>query len=203
MTIQTIELNRLHAHTANSNVMPEHLLAKLVDHIAGTGRYPPLIVRPIPVCEDDGSDDAAADAHYQILDGHHRVEALKRLGHKSAQCVVWQVDDQEALLLLATLNRLQGQDDPRRRAKLIAVLANHHDTKALAKLLPERSEQVKKLLEINTRLPEPRAPQPIESMPVAVHFFLLPKQKRRLNERLHTIGGSREEALMTLIDPHE
>ncbi len=181
--------------------MPEHLLAKLADHIAGTDRYPPVIVRPAPGHEG-GPPGEEAEAHYQILDGHHRVEALKRIGRGSAQCVTWQVNDQEALMLLATLNRLQGQDDPRKRAGLIAALADRHDTRSLAKRLPERVDQVKKLLEINTRPPAPRAPQPIESMPIAVHFFLLPQQKRLLNERLNTIGGSREEALMTLIEHH-
>lgn len=196
MNTQPIKLTLLHPHPANSNVMPEELLSKLIDHIDDTNRYPPIIVRPIPTDQDN----ASSSPHYQILDGHHRVIALKRLGHQSAQCVVWQADDREALLLLATLNRLQGQDDPQKRAGLIAALAERHDTKSLTNLLPERIEQVKKLLELNTHPPRLRSPKPIESMTVAVHFFLLPNQKRRLNERLDTIGGTREEALMTLID---
>ena len=39
------------------------------------------------------------------------AEALRRLGRASARCEVWAVDDDEAMLLLATLNRLQGRDD--------------------------------------------------------------------------------------------
>lgn len=104
------------------------------------------------------------------------------------------------MLLLATLNRLQGQDDPRKRSSLISALAKQHDTSELAKLLPERIEQVKKFLDVAQSLPKPRAPKPVSDMPVAVHFFLTPDEKRRLNRRLHTISGSREEALMTLID---
>ncbi len=195
MPIQSIQLDRLRAHPANSNVMPEHLIAKLADHIDKTDRYPPLIVRQLPAHGEAG--DAP---FYQILDGHHRAVALKRLGKPSAECVVWKADDHEALLLLATLNRLQGQDDPRRRAALIGALADRHDTITLAGLLPERADQLKKLLEINAHVPTPRAPQPVEDMPVAVHFFLLPQQKKRLNDRLRAIGGPREEALMRLID---
>jgi hypothetical protein len=175
--------------------MPERLIVKLAEHIEKTNRYPPLIVRQLPV--DTTEDDAPV---YQLLDGHHRVEALKRLGRTSAECVVWQADDHEALLLLATLNRLQGQDDPKRRAGLVSALVDRHDTKTLTNLLPERAEQLKKLLEINAHVPTPRAPQPVEGMPVAVHFFLLPQQRKRLNERLRTIGGPREEALMKLVD---
>lgn len=175
--------------------MPERLITRLAEHISKTNRYPPLIVRPLPV--ETAEDDAPV---YQILDGHHHVEALKRLGRTSAECVVWQADDHEALLLLATLNRLQGQDDPKRRAALVSTLADRHDTKTLTNLLPERAEQLKKLLEINAHVPTPRAPQPIEGMPVAVHFFLLPKEKQRLADRLRAIGGSREQALMKLVD---
>lgn len=205
MDTQTIELSRLKAHPANSNVMPEPLLAKLVDHIERSGRYPPLIVRPIekhhgdePILEP-GSHPIKV---YQVLDGHHRAEALRRLGRQTADCVVWHVDDQEALMLLATLNRLQGQDDPRKRAALVGALSQSHELTALANLLPERREQLKKLLEINARPPALRAPQPIEQMPVAVHFFLLPEYKRRLDAVLRMIGGTREEALMVLMDQH-
>ena len=192
--MQSIQLAHLHAHPANSNVMPEDLLAKLTAHIANTGRYPPVIVRP-----HDQSDDAG---HYQILDGHHRVEALKRLGHEAVDGIVWEASDDEALLLLATLNRLQGQDDPRKRAAIIDTLSQWHDTRELAKRLPERLDQIKKLLEINSRPPAPRAPQPIGQMPLAVHFFLLPKQKQRLDHRLKQIGGTREQALMRLIEQY-
>lgn len=185
---QSIPLDQLNAHPANSNVMHDHLLDGLTEHVRRTGRYPPLIVRP------------QADGYYQILDGHHRALALRRLDIDHARCVVWQADDHEALLLLATLNRLEGRDDPRKRAALVNALADRLDVKTLATLLPERIEQVKKLITINDRPPAPRPPQDPDRMPVAVHFFLLPDQKQRLNQRLKAIGGTREEALMKLID---
>ncbi len=201
MNSQPIKIDNLIAHPANSNVMPEHLLQKLVAHIENTKRYPPVIVRPIT--QEPGGEHVPWQ-QYQILDGHHRIQALKHLGHESARCEVWEVDDQEALLLLATLNRLQGQDDPRKRASLITALTSKQDTNTLAKLLPERSEQVKKLLEIHDAPPKPRDPQPIADMPVAVYFFLTPKQKCRLNTRLKQIEGTREDALMRLVDqPHD
>lgn len=201
MNIQTIELDHLHAHPANSNVMPERLVGKLADHIARSGRYPPLIVRPIDADTGPQPDKPTAPA-YQILDGHHRALALRRLGRTRADCVVWRADDREALVLLATLNRLQGQDDPRKRAALVGSLAEKHDLPALAQLLPERQDQLKKLLEINNRPPRPRAPQPLEEMPVAIHFFLLPADKRRLDQVLRALGGTREEALMRLLETY-
>ncbi len=187
MQSQTLPLTELHPHPANSNVMPAHLLGKLVKHIGATGQYPPIVVRK-------------HNNAYQILDGHHRVKALQQLGRANANCIVWQANDEEALLLLATLNRLQGQDDPLKRAHLLKTLAKHHDPGLLSKLLPERIEQVKKLLSLDAKPPKPTSPPNLDDMPIAVHFFLLPAQKRKLSQCLKQLGGTREQALMRLVD---
>jgi len=199
MSIQTIQLDRLRPHPENSNVMPDVLVEKLANHIQRTGRYPPLIVRPLHDPDNQSTDISATNARYQILDGHHRARALQEACRDTAQCIVWQADDQEALLLLATLNRLQGQDDPRKRAKLISRLAEQHNLPQLSTLLPERSEQIKKYLEFKNHPPPLRKPNPIEQMPIAVHFFLTSPQKSQLDAVLRQLEGSREEALMKLI----
>ena len=130
-----IPLDDLRAHPLNSNVMPEDLREKLKVHIRQSGRYPYLIVRQHP--DEPGK--------FQVLDGHHRVEVLRELGHKDARCDVWQVDDREAKLLLATLNRLQGQDSPIRRAQLIHELLGEMNLGDLAGLLPETDKQLEEL----------------------------------------------------------
>src|SRR5262245_48462901 len=132
---RSIPLEQLRAHPLNSNVMPEDLQAKLRAHIHRTGRYPFLIVRPHP--EEPGA--------FQVLDGHHRVEVLRGLGHTEARCDVWDVDDREAKLLLATLNRLQGQDSPIRRAQLVHELLGEIGVTDLAGLLPETDKQLEEL----------------------------------------------------------
>ena len=138
---------------------------------------------------------------HQILDGHHRVKALCELGKTSARCLVWDVDDREALVLLATLNRLEGRDAPRKRAHLLGELSGRFDIDIdeLATLTPERRDELDRLLTLNDPPPSPYEPVPLEQMPVAVHFFLLPAQKRSLNARLREMGGSREAALMELV----
>jgi len=198
-----VPLDRLVPHPDNANAMPEPMLAKLTDHMRRTGRYPPLIIRPAP-----GSTPAsgcAAEQAYQLLDGHHRVEAARRLGWASIRCVVWDVDDDEATLLLATLNRLQGSDDPARRAALVARLAASVSRPKLARLLPERADQIRRLLELHAHRAGPRLtpPRPLGEMPVAVHFFLRPAQRVRLEAALGRIGGPRDAALMALVDRAE
>src|SRR3989475_12882153 len=130
-----VALNDPLPHPLNSNVMSPDLQAKLRAHIKRTGRYPFLVVRPHP--EEAGK--------YQVLDGHHRVAVLRDLGHAEARCDVWEVDDREAKLLLATLNRLQGQDQPRKRALLLHELLGETSAGDLAGLLPESEKQIEEL----------------------------------------------------------
>lgn len=130
-----VPLDQLRPHPMNANVMPEDLREKLKAHIRRTGRYPFVVVRPHP--EEPGG--------FQILDGHHRVEVLRELGHTEGRCDVWNVDDREAKLLLATLNRLEGQDLPIRRAQLIHELLGEMNLGDLAGLLPERATQIEEL----------------------------------------------------------
>jgi ParB/RepB/Spo0J family partition protein len=188
-----IGLDRLRAHPRNSNVMDAASQRKLKAHLKRNGWYPPLIVRPSP----DGEDGA-----YQVLDGHHRRRALQELGREAADCVVWDVDHDEALVLLGTLNRLRGQDDPKRRAALIEETQGRlrRSASELAGLLPESSKQIERHLSLRRAPPEPAKPRSLGDMPVAVHFFLTGEQKRRLDEALSAIGGRREDALMMLIE---
>ena len=183
---RTLPIDRLDAHPANSNVMPKALLDKLAGEIQRTGFYPPVIVRPI-------------GPRYQILDGHHRVVVLKQLGRTEVHAVIWQADDQQALLLLATLNRMRGEDDPRKRAALLSKLRESMDIKELAQRLPENGERVRKMLAIHAAPPSPKAPAPLDQMPVYMSFLLLPDQRRAVEQKLREHSGSREAALLRLL----
>ncbi len=187
MQLQEIPLDQLEAHPANSNVMPEPLFKKLVEHLRREALYPPIIVRAL-----------AAD-RYQLIDGHHRVKALRELQHTHARCVVWDVDEQGTLVLLATLNRLQGHDDPRKRAAVLAQLSQSLDVKELAKRLPEDGDKLKALLQLNDTPLPPRPPRDPQEVPVAIHFFVLPAVRRAIEHKLQSTGLPREEALTQLL----
>jgi len=185
-----IALDKLAAHPGNANRMPDALFNKLVAHIKDSGDYPPIIVRTI----------GDTPEQYQILDGHHRVKALAQLGYTEANCEVWQADDARATLLMLTLNRLEGSDDPVKRAALIAQLAADEELKSLEAKLPEDRTKIAKLLALCDVAPELAPPVPLESMPQAVTFFLTAPQRDALMARLHEVHTDRSVALVTLLN---
>ena len=63
-------------------------------------------------------------------------------------CYVWPCDDRTALILLATLNRLEGQDDPLKRAELLRELTQLVSPEDLAQLLPESAALIRQSLEL-------------------------------------------------------
>lgn len=163
--IQSIPLEKLLPHPGNCNRMSKADFARLTAHIKRTGRYEPIVVRPHPDHYDS----------YQILNGHHRVEALKKLGYAQADCVVWQVPDDEADVLLATLNRLCGRDDLHKRSELIKRLSRRLSIKEMARLLPDGKKQLQRL----KALQKPVEPQAAKAnvFANAVVFFLAAQQK--------------------------
>ncbi len=129
-------LSKLASHPLNANLMSHELKAQVKANIRATGRYPPVIVRPMQ------------DGTFQILDGHQRDDVLRELGEATAVCYLWPASDEEALVLVATLNRLEGDDVPGRRATLIAELASHHTLAELAQLLPESEAELEAAMEL-------------------------------------------------------
>ena len=131
-----IPLGQLVPHPMNPNVMAPELREKLAANIKATGRYEPPITRRLP------------DGRHQIIAGHQRVDVLRALGYTHAACLVWDVSDHEALILLATLNRLRGEDVPAKRAALVAELEAHQSLAELARLLPENETDLEATLQL-------------------------------------------------------
>ncbi|MCK4998837.1 MAG: ParB/RepB/Spo0J family partition protein [Anaerohalosphaera sp.] len=140
--ITQIPIHQLVSHPANPNEMPKTSFNKLLAHIKRSGNYEPLVVRKHPV--QNGS--------FQILNGHHRLKALQKLQVESADCVVWDVDDDEANILLLTLNRLQGKDDIYKKAELIKQLSERFDIKHLISQLNQSRKNIEHLMRLNTSI---------------------------------------------------
>ena len=173
MEIERIGVDKLVGHGANANVMDDESMAKLKKHISRHGYYEPLVVRKHPHRE----------GYYELINGHHRQKILRDLGHGEVNCVVWDVDDDEVLLLLATLNRLTGADAPKLRGQLLAKLSSNMAAKELLRNIPEKRQQLEKLLVLN----KPGvmiAPEHLGEMPEAMTFFVTAEQKEIIEQSL-------------------
>ena len=143
-TIIRIPLDKLLPHPENPNRMSKQAFGKLKRLIGQSGNYEPLIVRKHPEIEN----------HFEIINGHHRADALKELGETFADCAVWDVDDEQVRILLATLNRLGGKDELASKAELIKSLSEKFSTKELSKLLPDSRQAIERLKDITKQLPQ-------------------------------------------------
>jgi ParB/RepB/Spo0J family partition protein len=158
--IQEIPLEQFIPHPANPNKMSKKTFTKLVANIKKTGLYEPVVVRQV-------------GNKFQLINGHHRIEALKILGAATASAVVWEVDDATALTLLASLNRLNGTDILEKKSSLYAELLAKFSARELTKLLPASAVQLKRLASL--KLPDMLTPAIV--MPEAMVFFLNNEQQ--------------------------
>lgn len=197
--LQEILIDRLVPHPENSNHMSAEMLRKLRRHIERTGRYEPLTVRQHPNAEDK----------YEVLNGHNRLRVLRAVGHQSARCVIWDVDDAQARLYLATLNRLAGTDVPERRAALLDSLMKAFDVDDLAGLLPEDRSQIEELERLARLEPAELGPasasgEQTPHVPVILDFVLEEAEAKEVNLALDLIRvsdgeeSSRSQALVGL-----
>jgi len=184
--ICSISLSKLIPHPANPNSMSESNFRKLVRNIEKTGLYEPIVVRrslPIPGTGAVSTGRSPEKKNcFQIINGHHRVKALEKLGRKEAYCVVWDVDDEQTEILLATLNRLCGSDLTSRKIELLKGLSSRLKTAELAKLLPQTKKQIERLinLKLTIKIPQINA----ECLAIPLVFFVTKHQQEIIEKAI-------------------
>lgn len=177
-TIRQIPLDRLLPHPDHPNHMSRANFDKLVRNIERMGRYEPLVVRPCP----------GRPGFFQILNGRHRCEALRRLGRETAESIVWNVDDEQADILLATLNRLGGRDMLERKLALLRRLRARIPTRKLARLLPQTLGQLERLTAAQPLCQATRRKADLFATPMV--FFVDDRQQSRIEEAITTAAAS-------------
>ena len=187
--IQEIPTGLLLEHPENSNFMNAETAQKLRRHIERTGRYEPLIVRPHP----------SEEGKFQVINGHNRLRVLRALNYQIAHCVVWDLDDDQTRLYLATLNRLSGSDVPERRAVLLENLLDTFDIDELSSLLPDSEKQIKELrrlscIGLDDFIPQSTAGEKF-TVPVILDFTLEESEAKEVNLALDLILNREKEEL--------
>jgi len=205
--VSRIAIDKLVAHPDNPNRMSKANFAKLVRNIERTGRYEPLIVRPcpqknchscarlssLPASRDRNPDDDRKTC-FQIINGHHRWQALRELGYETAEAIVWDIDDQHADILLATLNRLGGSDVLDKKMALLKRLNQRMEARELAKLLPQTARQIERLTSIlDTRFSIPDEHRASRIKYRALVFFVNDKQQEIVENALSAALTSASE----------
>jgi len=181
--IKSIAIDRFVPHPHNPNRMSKANFAKLVRNIKFSGRYEPLVVRPCPDKPD----------YFQIINGHHRWQALVQLGYEQADTVVWEIDDQQTDVLLATLNRLTGSDVLDRKIALLARLNDNMQSRELAKLLPMNAKQIERLTNLKDSLQRASRIEHRElSFANPLVFFVNDKQQKVIERALSFAGQAKE-----------
>ena len=180
-SIRTISLDKLTEHPDNPNRMSKSNFGKLVRNIERSGRYEPLLVRPHP----------ERDECFQLINGHHRCKALVKLGYRAADVVVWDVDDEQTDILLATLNRLGGNDQPDKKAAVLRRLNKAIVTVELGKLLPQTAKQIERLVHLKM----PRVPISVkgECFANAMVFFVNDAQQEIVSRALSLVKEAQGE----------
>ena len=175
--LKTIAISKLAAHPDNPNVMSGEKFRKLVRNIERTGYIEPIVVRPHP----------KKKGHFQIINGFHRVKAIEKLGRSVADCVVWDVDDEQTSVLLATLNRLCGSDVPGKKIELLKQLKERMGAVGLAKLLPQTAKQIEQLTNLKLSAVPIRPAGEIFAIPLV--FFVNQQQKDVIEKAIAVAEG--------------
>lgn len=187
--IQKIPIELLVEHPENSNFMNAEIAKKLKRHIERTGRYEPLTVRHHP----------GEEGKFQVINGHNRLRVLRALDYHTALCVVWKLDDEQARLYLATLNRLSGSEVPERRAALLDNLLKTLDLEELTALLPDDNKQIEELRRLSCLEPDEiivrtnAGEKP--AIPVILTFMVEEPEAKEVNLALDLILGTYKEEL--------
>ena len=93
-----------------------------------------------------------------------------------ADCVVWNVDDEQTDVLLSTLNRLTGTDCASKKIELLTKLKQRMPSIELAKLLPQTAKQIEQLT--NLKLKASTVKVNTASFVVPMVFFVTQEQNK-------------------------
>lgn len=91
--VQSIPINEIHPfHNHPFTVTDNDDMAKIVESIGKVGTITPLLARPLP------------DGGYELISGHRRLEACRKLGVENIPVIVRKMTDDEAVIAMVDAN---------------------------------------------------------------------------------------------------
>ena len=119
MNIVNLELSKIQPNDYNPNVVPKKILSALTKSIEEFGIEQPILVRK------EGEK-------YIIVDGEHRYLIAKKLGFKAVPVVIRDFSISEAKLQTINMNKLRGDFDKEKLAKVLVDLQEEYSKEELA-----------------------------------------------------------------------
>lgn len=96
--VQSIPINEIQPFRSHPfNVTDNEDMAKIVESIGKVGTITPLLARPLP------------DGGYELISGHRRLEACRKLGLDTIPVIIREMTDDEAVIAMVDAN-LQRED---------------------------------------------------------------------------------------------
>lgn len=102
----------------NPNRMPEETYKALVEDVKanGVGTIDPIHVRSLG--KNEGVEASTPPFLFEIIDGEHRLKALREAGFGEIQCIIDGVSEDEAKAINYRKNKERGNMDPFKEAEL-------------------------------------------------------------------------------------
>ena len=101
-------------------VADDGYIESLMSSIVESGVISPIVVRPLP------NNEALDSNAYEIVAGHHRFEACRRIGHTDVNVIIKQLTDAAAACALASDNLVRKDLDDFERFKHAKMLKDNH-----------------------------------------------------------------------------
>lgn len=142
-----IEIEKLHQSRTNQRVdIADQSIKELMASIQSVGVLNPIIVRK----NADG---------FEIIAGHRRFAALRRLNSKMAPVQIVEANDEEALKIQITENLQRVDLNPIEEAKSFDILADHYklDVKSIAERADKSVAYVTRAMALLTLTPKTQA----------------------------------------------
>lgn len=207
MEIKKIELSKLVENNWNPNVMKENKFASLVRHVKEKGMVQPILIRPAPKKQEQELSEFEKETlkdspapEFEIIDGAHRFKAAKQAGLEQIDCVVLEMDDNQAKKATIAMNNIKGYMQDMQLAALIEQLSKDNSLEELSKSLAFEEKELSnylKLLETPEDFSE-LVKQP-EDQSVTITFVVSVKKEKVIQKALDKTGlDSKSQALATI-----
>ena len=172
-------------------VNDDDAMAELIESIKETGLIQPIIVRKSP----------NNSTRYQVISGHRRLHACKKLGYKQIKAVVKDMDDDTAIMFLIDSNKYRPEILPSEKAhayklrmdamkrkagrpskNMSPVETNNRSSEVIAEEVGDSRAQVDRFIRLNELIPELLDAVDVKQLKIrpAVEISYLPKEAQKI-----------------------